>query len=359
MNILFTCAGRRNYLIQYFKKAISGLGNIVAVDSQLSASALAEADIGIQVPGIFDPEYISSLQAIIEKYKISAIIGLNDLELPILAKNKVKLEKLGARVIVSDEEFIDICFDKWESYKFFKNLGILTPKTFLTIKDAQNAINLNQLNYPLILKPRWGSASIGVEVVDNETELLLTYQLLKIKLNKSILKYTCSEDDGKHILIQEKIEADEYGMDILNDLNGTYSNSFVRKKLGMRSGETDKAISVINKNFSDMGKKIGSATGHIGNMDCDFFVKDDEIYLLEMNPRFGGGYPFSHEAGIDIPSIYIAWLQGNSNVSQFNNYKANMAFSKCDSIIPLKNSDHNLKEISIITDHSINAGIRQ
>ncbi len=134
MNILFTCVGRRNYLIKYFKKALGGQGNIVAVDSQLSASALADADIGIQVPEIFEPEYIDAIQSIIEKHKISAVISLNDLELPILAKNKTKLELLGAKILVPDEKFIDISFDKWKTYNFFRELGILTPKTFLSIK---------------------------------------------------------------------------------------------------------------------------------------------------------------------------------------------------------------------------------
>lgn len=333
MNILFTCAGRRNYLINYFKTALRGRGKVIAADMELSAPALMEADISVEVPEIYAPDYIQSLQSIVERYDVNAIIGLNDLELPILASNRLKLEQSGAKVLVSDEKFIDISFDKWKSYKFFRKLGILTPKTFLSITDAQQAIKTDQLTYPLILKPRWGSASIGVEVADNETELLLSYALLKIKISKSILKHTCLGNEDNCIIIQEKLAGQEYGMDILNDLNGKYYHSFVRKKLALRAGETDKAISVINRKFTDTGKKIGAATGHIGTMDCDFFVDNDQVYFLEMNPRFGGGYPFSHEAGIDIPSIYISWLQGISDVSMFNNYKANIAFSKCDSLI--------------------------
>ena len=74
-------------------------------------------------------------------------------------------------------------------------------------------------------------------------------------------------------------------------------------------------------------------------MDCDFFVKDGEVYYLEMNPRFGGGYPFSHEAGINTPAIYVAWLQGNKNVDRFNNFVANKMFSKYDKMMPINVSD--------------------
>jgi len=333
MNLLFTCAGRRNYLLKYFKTALKGQGKIVAVDSHLSAPALAEADISIKVPNIFDPGYIEALISIIKEYNIAALISLNDLELPLLAQHKEVLEQAGARLLVSDEKFVDISFDKWKTYHFFKDAGILTPQTFLSIEDTLKAIQNHTLNYPLILKPRWGSASIGIEVVENEAELLLFHQVLKIKLTKSILKHKGLEDADNSIVIQKKIEADEYGMDILNDFDGNHYKSFVRKKLSLRSGETDRAISVINDDFLAIGERIGNATRHIGNMDCDFFLKGKEIYFLEMNPRFGGGYPFSHEAGIDTPSIYLSWLNGESDVSQFDNYKADLAFSKFDNLI--------------------------
>jgi carbamoyl-phosphate synthase large subunit len=333
MNILFTCAGRRNYLLRYFKKALQGKGKIVAIDSQLSAPAMAEADISIQVPSVFDPGYIGFLLAIIVEHRITAIISLNDLELPILAKHRNVLEQYGAKLLVSDEAFLDISFDKWKTFHFFKKADILTPQTFLTIDETLKAIKMNLVNYPLILKPRWGSASIGIETVENETELLLTHQLLKLKIAKSILKNTCLEDNGNCIIFQEKIDAPEYGMDILNDFKGNHYRSFVRKKMTMRSGETDRAISVIDNDFLEAGKKVGNATRHLGNMDCDFFVKDNKIYFLEMNPRFGGGYPFSHEAGIDIPSIYVSWLNENFDVAEFDNYKADLAFSKFDTLV--------------------------
>ena len=108
----------------------------------------------------------------------------------------------------------------------------------------------------------------------------------------------------------------------------------------MRSGETDKAVSVISDKFSAVAKIIGENTGHIGNMDCDFFVSNNEVYFLEMNPRFGGGYPFSHEAGVNTPAIYLAWLNNESNVEKYNNFKPNIAFSKCDRLI---NISHKVK----------------
>lgn len=335
-NILFTCAGRRNYLINYFKEALNGNGLVLAADSQLSAPALVDADVAIQVPSIYSGEYINMLKDLIVKHRIDAIISLNDLELPILAEHKDELEFIGTKVIVSSPEIIDIAFDKWKTFNFFREIGVDTPKTYLTIKDTTDALKKGELEFPLIVKPRWGSASIAIDIVENEEELQLAYRLQRIKIQKSILKDASSADIDKSILIQEKINGEEYGIDILNDFNGNHFGSFIRKKMAMRSGETDKALSVVNDDFSAIAQLIGEKTGHIGNMDCDFFVSNGRVYYLEMNPRFGGGYPFSHEAGINTPAIYISWLKGENSVEKYNNFADGLMFSKCDKMMPIK-----------------------
>ena len=250
INILFTCAGRRNYLINYFKEALQGNGLILAADNQLTAPALVDADVAIEVPSIYDENYLDTLKQLVNQYKIDAIISLNDLELPILAKSKAEFEELGVTVVVSDMDTIDIAFDKYKTYTFFKSIGVGTPKTYLTTDDALAAVETGELEYPLIVKPRWGSASISVDIAENEEELKLAYQLQQLKVKKSILKNASAADIEKSILIQEKIDGAEYGIDILNDFEGNHYGSFVRKKMAMRSGETDKAISVINSEFS-------------------------------------------------------------------------------------------------------------
>ena len=134
-------------------------------------------------------------------------------------------------------------------------------------------------------------------------------------------------------MIQEKIPGKEFGMDVLNDFEGNYFGTFVREKIQMRSGETDKAISVIDARFEEIGKSIGMNLKHIGNLDCDVFEHNEELYVLELNPRFGGGYPFSHEAGNNTAAIYIEWLKGNKDISKFSNYKEDLMFSKCDRLL--------------------------
>ncbi len=333
MNILFTCAGRRNYLINYFKEALKGKGKIYATDMQLTAPALVDADVAIRVPAIYSEDYIPSLLKIVKENNINCVISLNDLELPILSQAKEQIENLGAKVIVASEEAIKIAFDKWETVKFLESVNLKSPKTFIDLKEAIKAIQEDELKFPLVIKPRWGSASIGIDFPEDMEELELAYKLQTIRLKRTILAEASKEDMNHAILIQEKIPGTEYGMDVLNDFEGNYAGTFVRQKLSMRSGETDKAISVIDERFEEIGRAIGENLKHIGNLDCDVFEHNGELYVLELNPRFGGGYPFSHEAGNNTAAIYIEWLEGNKNINSYSNYQEGIMFSKCDRLL--------------------------
>jgi len=335
MNILFTCAGRRNYLINYFKKALNSTGKVFASDMQLTAPALIDADIAFKVPSIYDLSYIETLKKLVTDYNIDAIISLNDLELPILSKYKSEFSEIGIKVLVSNEDVIHKSFDKWETVKFLLESGLNTPKTYIDLQKAKTAIHNGELSFPVVVKPRWGSGSIAVDFASNFEELELVYRLQVIKLKNSILSEASKEDVNSAVLIQEKIKGKEFGIDILNNLEGDYYSTFAREKLSMRSGETDKAVSVIDEKLAEIGSIIGSRLGHIGNLDCDVFYDGKDYFVLELNPRFGGGYPFSHEAGIDTPSIYIEWLNNSNNIEKYNNYKPGVAFAKCDRLLDI------------------------
>jgi carbamoyl-phosphate synthase large subunit len=126
-------------------------------------------------------------------------------------------------------------------------------------------------------------------------------------------------DAEKAILIEEAASGQEWGMDIMNDLEGRFMGASARRKVAMRSGETDVAEVVdAPKELRELAKLISEATRHPGNMDIDVFVQENpdgsigELHVLEMNARFGGGYPFSHVAGVNLPAALVSWLRGES-----------------------------------------------
>ena len=242
LHILFTCAGRRNYLINYFRDALKGRGKVFAMDMSDTAPAMVDADVAITVPSVYDINYIPSLIEIIQIHKINAIISLNDLELPILSRHLKYLQSTGVKVLVSSESVIDIAFDKIKTFNFIKSIGLKTPLTFTSLKEANDALKTNKITYPVVVKPRWGSASIGIDFPETYEELNLSFKLQHIKLKKSILNIVSQQDANNAILIQENMNGQEYGLDIVNDFEGNYFGTFVRKKINMRSGEIDKSI---------------------------------------------------------------------------------------------------------------------
>lgn len=309
MNILFTCAGRRTYLLKYFKENMSAEDKVVATDMQLSAPALQAADVKLQVPAVYDPKYIDITLNICKEQKIDALISLNDLELPILAENKAKFEALGVKVIVSDPEVIDIAFDKYKTAQWVESIGLNAPKTYVTLASTKEALAKGEIAFPLFMKPRWGSGSIGLETIDDMEELDIYYHLLMKIIKKTILA-TASVGD-EYIMIQEKLTGNEFGLDVMNDLEGNNVAVSVKQKLAMRAGETDKAVTVDLPEVREMGATIGRNLKHIGNLDVDIMQRANGDYcVLELNPRFGGGYPFSYEAGANMPKAILQWLKG-------------------------------------------------
>lgn len=335
MNILFTCAGRRTYLLKYFKENLTESDKVVATDMQLSAPALQVADVKLQVPAVYDPEYINITLNICKEQKIDALLSLNDLELPILAENKTRFEELGVKVIVSSSEVIDIAFDKYKTAQWVESLGLVAPKTYVRLEDAKKALAAGEIEFPLFMKPRWGSGSIGLESIADMEELDIYYNLLMKKIKKTILA-TASVGD-EYIMIQEKLTGSEFGLDVMNDLNGKNVAVSVKQKLAMRAGETDKAVTVDLPEVREMGRKIGEALGHIGNLDVDIMQRADGAYcVLELNPRFGGGFPFSYEAGVNMPKAIIQWVNGEDVDPQMLQPEYGRMFAKNDYLMEIK-----------------------
>ena len=330
-NILFTCAGRRTYLLKYFKEQLGNEGKVIGADMQLSAPALSVADVKEQVPAVYAHDYIDRVLDICRRNDVAAIICLNDLELPILSANSERFAAECILPIVSPTEIIDICFDKYRTARYVESLGLSTPATYINLAEAKEALAAGRLAFPLVLKPRWGSGSIGIEFVNNLEELSEVYAMLLKKVKKSILATASTGEE--YILIQQKIEGQEYGMDVMNDLAGRNRGVSVKKKLAMRAGETDKAQTVNNAEIRAIGMKLGENLHHIGNLDVDVFEKDGKYYVLELNPRFGGGFPFSYEAGVNFPKAIIEWLKGNDIDDSMLIPAYGHTFAKCDYLV--------------------------
>lgn len=309
MNVLLTSVGRRAYMVKYFKEAIGNDGLVHVCNSDDKTVAFHYADKSVIAPLIYDENYIPFLLDYCKENKIDMLLSLFDVDLGVLSKNIDKFAEIGTRVVVSSKEVIDICNDKWKTYQFLKENGFNVPKTYLTLEDTINALDRGEISYPVIVKPRFGCGSIAMSIAEDEMALLYYFRRNTRAINRSYLKYESSLVEDK-IIYQERLKGQEYGADIINDLEGNYQNTIVKKKIAMRAGETDIAELVDEPSIYKECKRLGKLTGHIGNMDVDVFLVDGVPYILEMNARFGGGYPFSHIGGCDLPRALVLWHKG-------------------------------------------------
>jgi len=306
-NVLLSCVGRRHYLAEYFRVE-NRRGRVIGTDMSVTAPALYACDGWRQVSSVFSSTYLEELIQVVREEGIGMVFSLNDLESGLLVRNRSRLEQeTGATIYVPSPETLAICADKWETYRFAREIGVRAPATFLSMSEALEAVKRGEIEFPLIVKPRWGSASIGLSYVHKTEELSAAFASCRAAVANTALSALAEEET---VIIQEVISGPEYGVDLLYDKEERLLGFTAKRKLGMRAGETDKAITVPPDRFQPLVKKMTGALAHRGNLDCDFLERDGHLYLLELNPRFGGGYPFTHLAGANHVRMLLDDYEG-------------------------------------------------
>lgn len=337
MNILLTSVGRRSYLVDYFRNALEGRGKVFVSNSDKNSPAFDKADNSVVSPLIYSSEYIPFLLNYCTKNKVEVIIPLFDVDVFVLAQNKPLFFENGIRILVADWRNIDFCNDKYATFMKLGENGFSVPFTVNSLVEAKNMLAKNMLQFPLIVKPRWGMGSIGIYEADNYDELEIFYHKTMRDVQESYLKYESSVDIQKSVIIQQKIKAVEYGLDVINNLDGKYQTTIVKIKNSMRAGETDSATVIKSPDLEIIGEKLANIVRHPGNLDVDILFDGDTYFVLELNARFGGGYPFSHLAGANLPKAITKWLFGekltdelsvNFNVSGYKDITIKRFFDK-------------------------------
>ncbi|HHQ4319011.1 TPA: ATP-grasp domain-containing protein [Clostridium perfringens] len=316
MNILITSCGRRTQLIKYFKNEFKGIGNVVVTDCDELAPALYFADKFYITKRINDTNYINDIIEICKKEEIKGIMSLIDPELSLLAKNKKKFKEIGVELIGSDYETTELCFDKYEFFKFLNENNFKCAKTYISLEDFKKDYNDGKISFPVFIKPRTGSASLGINKVDFMEHLELLYKLFP------------------NMIIQEFIPGQEYGVDCYIDLlSSEVISIFAKKKIRMRSGETDKAVSIKNEKLFNVIEELVRKLNLRGTVDIDVFESDGEWIISEINPRFGGGHLLAYKCKENYPKFILNNLNNDINDKQIGKYKSGVFMIKHDTLI--------------------------
>jgi len=304
-NILISSAGRRVSLVKYFQKELTNKrGNYSKVYTtdllpEMSSACLV-SDKGFKVGRFSDPDYMEVILKICEENDIKMIIPTIDTELQLLANHRIQFQKKGIEIIVSDQTFIKICRDKRLMNEFFENQGFKVPKK----------INKTNLTFPVFVKPIDGSNSKDLYLIDHPDKLS---------------KYILEQDNFMWMEYLPKDKYEEYTVDLYYNKSSELCCVIPRIRIAVRGGETSKGITRKNQVLIDfINNRLGKIEGARGCLTLQVFKDrkiDDEIYGIEINPRFGGGYPLSYLAGGNYPKLLIDEYIFNKEVEYFQGWE--------------------------------------
>ena len=273
MNTLLINPGRRDYFIKYFldlSKKFHLTLYLIDPNKNIPSFCASKKTKNFVCPKLKNKKIFKHfLRKFITKNKIKIVFPFSEYEQEILSLEREYYKKKGVEIIISNRKTIEICNNKINTYEFLRSIKINSPK-LIKYKYIKK-------NLPMIIKKKYGSGSKFQSVIKD--------------------KNLVPKKNDKKFIYQKFYNYQEYGMDILNDLNGNFLHFSVRKKIAMRAGDTDRAIVVNPKRFENLARKISFNLKHVGNLDIDFLVSKKKIFVIDLNPRFGGGYPFTHEYG--------------------------------------------------------------
>jgi len=311
MNILLLSVGTRNLIVRYFKRVVGEEGRVVAADMQRIAPAIYEADSRYIVPRISDERYIDIVLDICRKEKIDGVLSLIDPELSLLAENEERFREIGVTIIGSSYELCERALNKMAMFRWLRENGYRCALSYDNLNDFYADLRDGKIAYPVVVKPIYGSASIDVLIV-HDSEML---EMLFAR--------------HKDLMIQEYFDGFEIGADCYIDMiSGELVSIFTKKKLLMRSGETDKSISFKDEKLFELIERFCDDSGWKGQIDIDLFEKDGEYYFSEVNPRFGGGYPHAYMCGCDHMALIVNNLRSERNEKHIGCYEDGMYMMK-------------------------------
>ncbi|MCB0322534.1 MAG: ATP-grasp domain-containing protein [Bdellovibrionales bacterium] len=310
-NILVTSAGRRVSLVRSLRQELKALlpqAEVFAAEAvpDLSAACRDSGEMH-RLPRLDDPGYIDALEALASALGVGLVIPTIDTELLLLARERDRFRAKGIELLVCDEALIAMCRDKRKTHTFFTERGIPVPAY----------VNPRTAELPFFVKPYDGSCSQGARMITDRTTL--TDELL----------------NDERMMFLEPIssrEFSEFTLDLYYDRSGTLRCVVPRQRLEIRAGEVSKGVTRRQDTVDYIFDRMGSLEGARGCVTLQLFRHHSKplYYGIEINPRFGGGYPLSYHAGANFPRWLIEEYLLHRSVERFDNWQDNLLMLRYD-----------------------------
>lgn len=310
VNVLLLSAGRRVELIQSFQSALRryfSTSRALAVDMDPQFSAACHLSDGwYKSPSATSEEYIDFLIDLCKEKDVGLVVPTIDTELAVLSRNRWRFDKLGINVVISDEELVTTSRDKRLTGELFGSLGIAYPEIY----------SKGALEYPCFCKPYDGSCSIGARVITCPD--MLTEDVLRN--NKNIFMEYIGE------------EYREYTIDAYYTSSGDLRCIVPRERIEVRCGEVSKSVTRRGFVYESLVEKLRHLSGARGCVTIQVFANPDDqsIKAIEINPRFGGGFPLSCAAGADYPEWLVREYMRGDEIEFFDAWDDNLVMLRYD-----------------------------
>ncbi|HTF62010.1 MAG TPA: ATP-grasp domain-containing protein [Edaphobacter sp.] len=318
-NILISSAGRRVGLLEAFRDSLSALGltgRLIAVDATDQAAAGEIADAFYLVPRCDDPLFIPKIKEICEAEHVGLIVPTIDTELRPYAAAREAFRREGTAVGISDPRTIAICEDKMLTHQWLVENGFPAPRQSVPGDVARNP---SEWNFPVVIKPRNGSASSGFKVIKSVDDL-----------------HSVSCDNS--MILQEFIQGKEFTVNVFINRHGQCLCAVPHYRIEVRAGEVSKGVTTRDTVMMELVRNLVEALpGAYGAMNVQCFLTPrDEIRIIEINARFGGGYPLAHQAGATISRWLLEESLGLDPRGPFDTWQDGVVMLRYDQAVFLR-----------------------
>lgn len=316
-NVMFCSVGRRGRLLRNFRESMCGCGEIVATDNSPVAPALYFADRRYIVPRITDEGYFGRILEICRENNVRAVTTLIDPEIELLAQHRDELLAEGILPLCPAAWSAHLCFDKYEMFKYLQSKGVRTVLTYNSLESFKEALRKGEVSLPVFMKPISGSGSVGAGRAD-------TLEEVENRWNEGAFTY----------IIQELMTGGDCDADVYVDcISHKPVAAFSKRKIETRIGGASKTISFKDLKLFSFIEEVCSVLELNGPCDMDFFIKDGEYYLSEINPRFGGAYLHAYGAGVDFVKLILNNVHGIENKPQIGMYEEDVIMMMYDDVV--------------------------
>ncbi len=285
----------------------SHTGRVLISDAGEASPTRFEADGIVELPLVDDPAYRDTLLQVCRRERVRALLPLTDLDPVTLATAAPELATIGTSVFLPEPHVALGCQDKWECHLMLLAAGLPSPPTWLA-----GSVDLADLPYPMLLKPRLGFAARHIYRAANPDELAF------------FENYSPLES-----VYQQALDGTEFSTDTLGDLQGRALGAIPRSMMQAKGGEQVKGESLDDPQLVELAVRTVETLGLRGPSCIQCFRKDGQIQgITDINTRFGGAFPLPLAAGGGYPELIVRMAAGEHPPSRVGTHRAGVVMTR-------------------------------